>query len=307
MTSYPETNLSASFLNISESYQSHQPLSEVFPVKIGGVARHYLTANDSTEIIEAAKLAIANKIPYRTVGASTAVLVGESGFPGLIIVNQTKGIFPLHEHSQVRVETGTENRQFVNTMATANLGGVEFLSAIPGTIGGAIVTDAQALGKKISSFIKKLTIFEPDSQKIVTLEGGELKEQAFFGAFDEKLVYPPIILTATLQMSFLPQEEIIRRLRIVGTASRRNIVNVFGHLLREKLPPKSIDRTLQKNLKLFKVRYQPEDDLLFIYNGATPTNVKTAISELLAKAKELGIEQNERLTYLGYFDEQVVA
>lgn len=308
MTNYPKTEPSAGFLEvIGDGYVSHQPLSEVMPTRIGGVARHYVVATRVEQIVEAAKFAIEHKIPYRVIGAGTATLVGESGFPGLIIRNQTSNIFCLDSSSLVQCDAGVDNIRLVNSLASRGLGGIEFMSVIPGTVGSAIVTNACALGRRLSSYLRQATLFDPDSKKVVTLKQDEIVRPEFLRAFKSDLVFPPIVLALTLQLTVLTQEEIIRRLGLVKSHLPKTTERVLSHLFDEKISNISSDKTVLARMKHFRVSYDQQSGCLTMKKDATPRGVREIVELINQKAKELGLEQEERLTYLGYFTDEDVA
>jgi len=308
MTNYQEVEALSDFQAIAgASYVSHQPLSQIMPSRLGGVARHYIRAEKVNQIVEAAKIAINNKIPYRVIGAGTATLVGESGFPGLIIQNVTSNIFVLENDSKVCCDSGVENGSFISALASRGRGGVEFLSVIPGTVGSALATNAGSFGRKISSYIRQITLFDPDSKNVISLGQKEIANPEFLKMFRSDLVFPPIILSLTVQLAALTQEEIIRRLGLVKKYLPKTIDKIFSHLLSESVGNISSDKEFSSIMKQAGVSYNQQQGALTIKKDATPTSVRKAIDTIVEKAHQLGIEEDERLTYLGYFNEGDVA
>jgi UDP-N-acetylenolpyruvoylglucosamine reductase len=308
MTSYQPVDVSAGFQAIvDDGYVSHQPLSEIMPTRIGGVARHFIRASQIDQIVESLKLAISNRVPYRIIGSGTATLVGESGFPGLIIKNSTKNIFSLSESSRVSCDSGVENSHLVNQLASRGLGGIEFLSVIPGSVGSAVVTNARSLGRQTVSYVRSVNIFDPDTKKVVAIGQDEIIKPGFQKMFNQELVFPPVILTVTLQLAALTQEEIIRRLGLVKSYLPRTTDRVLSHIFSEEPPKEMFDKELLTTLKQLKVSYDQKSGYLLVKREATPKQVRTAVDAIIQRAREFGVEEDERLTYLGYFSEEAVA
>ncbi|MEX2361826.1 MAG: FAD-binding protein, partial [Patescibacteria group bacterium] len=159
MKNYPVKSVNDIFRDrFGGKFSDHQPLSEVMPMGMGGVSSLFVDALTVVDLVDAAKLAVANKRPYRVIGAGTATLIGESGFPGLIIKNSTRNIFRLDNSSRVVCDSGVDNALLVNSMASQGLGGIELLVTVPGTVGGATITNAQSSNWKFLSYIREICI-----------------------------------------------------------------------------------------------------------------------------------------------------
>ena len=286
-----------------DKFHSHYPLSSVLPINIGGVCRAFITAKTTADLVDAAKIAIENKLPYVVIGIGTAVLVGESGFSGLVIKNNTTNVFKVGESSRIVCDAGVNNFKLINSMATIGLGGMEFLYSIPGTIGGAVVSDAQSEDRSILDYIKEVSLFNADDGAVTTVDKAtfrQLRKQIFSGS----LVYPTIILTVTLQFAQLAQDEIIRRLSVNKRNSNQLKNRSFGYVFSRKLTKININRNTQKQLKALNVSYDKLTDTLTINNSCTPWQLRKAIELISNIAKGFGIETSEKITYLGYYQEE---
>jgi UDP-N-acetylmuramate dehydrogenase len=137
-------------------YQTDQKLKDYTTLKIGGpVSRFYEphTIEDIQEILQDAREADAQLI---VLGRGSNILADDEGFDGWIVhlLDNFKGIEDLGE-GKVRVLAGTTNGELAEALAEMGLGGFEFASGIPGTVGGAVIMNAGAYGGEVIDVITK--------------------------------------------------------------------------------------------------------------------------------------------------------
>ena len=77
-----------------------------------------------------------NNINYIVIGGGSNVLFSDLGFRGLIVVNRSDKVS--FDSNAVRVESGCLLSKLISKCVANSLSGLENLSGIPGTVGGAI-------------------------------------------------------------------------------------------------------------------------------------------------------------------------
>jgi len=119
---------------------------------IGGPARFFYTATNNKEIQEA--LYWAREIfslPYFILGGGSNILVSDKGFPGLVVKVATQKIEVNKE--KIIAEAGVPLALVVKKAKENCLSGLECCIGIPGSVGGAINSNAGAkdnwIGKKV--------------------------------------------------------------------------------------------------------------------------------------------------------------
>ncbi len=291
----------------SSNFSSNQLLSPFVSAKVGGVAEYVVQALSATDLIDAAKLAASQKIEYRVIARGTGTLVSDVGFPGLVIIDRTQGVAFNPETSLVLAASGIEVNKLISACATQGLGGIEFLSAVPGTIGGAVVTNAGYAGNNISTAVKDVTvlIIEGQESKVITVDAAELQFLPYKSLFLKTSSFPPIILTVRLQLARLQQDEIIRRLSFYR--KRNYFINTATSLLGGCFSPPLEDLVapeakLLQRIRIPRFRIQVNNGTIQATNArVTAGNFRDAIKQVTTKATELGVNLEERLTYLGYW------
>ncbi|TSC93747.1 MAG: UDP-N-acetylmuramate dehydrogenase [Candidatus Berkelbacteria bacterium Licking1014_85] len=201
--------------NISSKFQTNIPLSKYSRMRVGGDAKYLLEAKDLNEIISAIKYAQENNIDYIVVGEGANIIFSDYGFDGLVIINQSSTISFL-ENNLVIVDSGVKNNHFVLKCAEKNLGGLDYLAAIPGTIGGAIYGNAGAFGNFITDLIESVTLFLPDGN--IAIKSKSQLKPLYRSTLIKRVAkrdkrLSPIILSAKFKLMSSHSETIIKSIK----------------------------------------------------------------------------------------------
>ncbi len=288
-----------------DRYFRHENIGKYLINGLGGTAEHLVLAQNTGDLVEAAKAAIANKKPYIVIAHGTGSLVSEIGFPGLVIINQTTNMVFPPDKSEAIVDSGVSNSELVNLLASRGYGGLEFLAGIPGTIGGAVATGAERHGQKVLSYVKEIILFMPEKEdgKVMTIKTSELPKR------DNKLLFssfesPPIILGVRLQLAKITEPEIMRRLKLVRKEiDVRNTFGRFGHYLYPEII--SHDISLKDLMRLplpkgIKIDHK-NPDILYYSQINTPGEIRQAIEAVGDFMRQNGCTLEQAIVYLGYW------
>jgi UDP-N-acetylmuramate dehydrogenase len=99
-------------------------------------------------------------------GWGSNVLPSDSGVPGLVILNCATHI-EIGEKGEVIADTGCGFQDLFLKTAQASLAGLEFAVGIPGTLGGALVSNAGAYRSCVSEFLVALEVVFEGERKWV--------------------------------------------------------------------------------------------------------------------------------------------
>ena len=129
----------------------NEPMALHTTLGIGGPARLYSIVKSEDDLKKYIKISSKFKIPYIVIGEGSDILVSDEGYDGFIIVNKIEGI--KSSGQRIIVKSGTNLQTFINYVIDKGMEGVEKLSGIPGTVGGAIFGNAGAYGQTIGDDI----------------------------------------------------------------------------------------------------------------------------------------------------------
>lgn len=146
-------------MNIQENVDLRQHST----MRLGGRARYLAAAKSPGEVQLLVKWAKERNLPFMMIGRGSNIVWRDEGYDGLIMVNQLMGREVLSEdaNSTVIRACGGENwDDLVAWTVDKGLHGIEFLSAIPGTVGAAPVQNIGAYGAELSDVLMEVEAYD---------------------------------------------------------------------------------------------------------------------------------------------------
>ena len=152
----------------------NQLLSAKTSVKVGGPARFLICVSNFDEICYLMKLIKKSNLPWVVIGKGTNLLVRDEGFPGVII--QLDGEFKNLElrGQSIICGAGISNSKLSRFARKLGLSGAEFLSGIPGSVGGAVYMNAGAYGFETKDIVQWIEFMDRNG-KIHNLGSNRLR------------------------------------------------------------------------------------------------------------------------------------
>lgn len=143
------------------------PMTTMFT---GGPARFFVKVNTIDSLREAVIYGHERGLPIFILGGGSNVLVPDQGFPGLVIKIEIKGIAYENTTTGMHVVAGAGETwdDVVRDAVERGLYGVENLSLIPGTVGGAAVQNIGAYGVEVCESILWVEAFDATTGTVKT-------------------------------------------------------------------------------------------------------------------------------------------
>lgn len=116
-------------------------------LKVGGPADLYAVPEDVDDLQALVRQLAEQKMPWLVIGRGYNLLVRDGGIRGAVISLERFSRIEAVGDGRIRAESGAENLAVVRFGQQLGLGGIGFISGIPGTIGGAIRMNAGAYGE----------------------------------------------------------------------------------------------------------------------------------------------------------------
>lgn len=127
------------------NYKTDVLMKDYTTLKIGGPADRFYEPQSLEELQAILAEHSRENRPLIILGNGSNMLFEDEGYEGSVIhIGPALGGMEVLENGQVRVYAGEENGSLAAWLATQGLGGYEFASGIPGTIGGAVIMNAGA-------------------------------------------------------------------------------------------------------------------------------------------------------------------
>ncbi len=173
-----------------------EPLARYTAARLGGPADALVVVHTLPDLIFAAQFAWTQNIPHRILGGGANVLVADSGFRGLVIVNRAAGV-TIGADGMVQAESGASLSTLARRCMTRGLRGLEWAVSVPGTVGGAAINNAGAHGSDMAASVQEVVVHRPTGA--VRYTGTEMG-YAYRASILKGLAEPYLVTTVTLRL-----------------------------------------------------------------------------------------------------------
>lgn len=143
--------------------QENVSLKDHSTMRLGGTARYLAEAATDQEVQELVHWAKEHGVSFMMIGHGSNIVWRDEGYPGLLIVNRLSGREIISEDGEsvlIRAAGGEKWDDLVAWTVEKNLSGIEFLSAIPGTVGAAPVQNIGAYGAELADTLEEVEAFD---------------------------------------------------------------------------------------------------------------------------------------------------
>ncbi len=190
----------------SNRLKNNVPLAPHTTFGIGGPAELFYEARTDRELIGAIKAAHSLKIPYFVLGGGSNILIADQGITGLTIKIQNQKLEV--KDNRIIAKAGTPLSKIVKAARDNALSGLECCMGIPGTIGGAVISNAGSKKEWIGQNVETITILD-ENAKIIKLK----KEECGFKYRDSRFKHrlQEIILEISLRLTSQTKEKIAEK------------------------------------------------------------------------------------------------
>ena len=190
--------------------------------KVGGRADLLVYPENIEDIKETVLYGKKEGLDLFILGLGSNLLVGDKGIRGIVInlARGFKGIRLLNDN-MLDCNAGVSLGLVVSQSAKYGLKGAEFLSGIPGTLGGAVRMNAGAFGSEMKDIIETVTFMNREGE-IIKRD----KESLSFEYRNLNIDDGAIILSATLTLETDDEEEVKKRIKLC--AKERAIKQPLG-------------------------------------------------------------------------------
>lgn len=186
----------------------NEPLSKYTNTKTGGPADILALPKSIEEVKQVIQWTNDHDIALTVLGNASNLIVKDGGIRGVVMIltqlNEIKVV-----NNQILAQSGALLVDVAQVAGQESLTGMEPLSGIPGSVGGAVFMNAGAYGGEIAQVVKSVLVIDRQGQ-LKTYRGNELR----FGYRHSRLQdEDEIVLQATFELSYGNQTEIINHMR----------------------------------------------------------------------------------------------
>ena len=143
-----------------------EDLSKYSWFNLGGPADIFFRPENKDQLIKFLNVIKKNNYKIHILGAGSNTLIRDSGVKGVVIKLGSKfSNIQLLEEDTIEVGASTLDRKVSDFAKNNNISGMEFLSCIPGSIGGAIIMNSGCYGSDISEILSSIKIIDEQGKE----------------------------------------------------------------------------------------------------------------------------------------------
>ena len=145
----------------SENININENLAKYSWFNLGGPADLLFKPSNKKQLINFVKDLHQQNLDLKILGAGSNTLIRDAGVRGVVIKLGSKFTdIKLLEKDIIEVGAGTLDRKISNFAKDKNISGMEFLSCIPGSIGGSITMNSGCYGYDISKILISVNVID---------------------------------------------------------------------------------------------------------------------------------------------------
>jgi UDP-N-acetylmuramate dehydrogenase len=144
-----------------------EPLSRHTTLRVGGPADAWVEPADAADLRALLAACHAAAIPCRPLGIGSNLLVRDGGVRGVVVSMRRLDALERSGPSELRAEAGLGTARLLAATLRAELGGLEFLAGVPGTVGGGLVMNAGTYLGEFKDVTVEVGTLRPDGGEVV--------------------------------------------------------------------------------------------------------------------------------------------
>lgn len=286
-------NLESNFIKkLDGNFRMNVKLSNYSWFNLGGNAEYFYKARDKNQLLKFLIEAKKKKLKTTILGAGSNILFRDKGVKGVVIkLGNGFSYTNLQEKDIVVAGAATLDRKVADFAKENSLENLEFLSCIPGSIGGAIIMNSGCYENDISKVL--LSIQAIDKNKLTEIE--LKKEDINFSYRGTNLSDDLIIISAKFKCIFGKKDKIekkqlnyIKKKKLSQPNQIKTCGSTFKNISEEKKAWMLIKQSGCENLKEGDALISKKHCNFFVNNG----NAKASdIEKLIEKVKKRVFEK----------------
>lgn len=264
-----------------------EPMGAHTTYRTGGPAEAYVYPKTPEEWSFVLKLAQSENIPLHIIGFGSNILVGGKGIGGIVCSTKRMDSV-LVEGENIKAQAGAALDKVCELACEEGLAGMEKLSGIPGSVGGAVYMNAGAFGQETFDCLEYFDVIDFEGRPATLL-----KEDLKYAYRKVKGIENYIVLSASFKLAKSDFTQLIQtRNSILHKRIEKQPLEYPSAGSVFKRPEgdyasRLIDDTGLRGLSVGGAKVSEKHAGFIInFNRATPEDVKTLMGEVRQKVKE---------------------
>lgn len=165
--------IDANFISVRK-IKLNEPLAKHTTFRIGGSARVWVKTDTLNDLKVVLKFIQSNNLKFLVIGSGSNLLVGDSGFEGVVISLGDDFKEIKHNKNKIFSGAGASLTNLINYACSLGLSGLEVLAGIPGQVGGSLFVNAGTQDGSIGNFVEEVFCLDRNAN-VIRLSKKDLK------------------------------------------------------------------------------------------------------------------------------------
>ena len=255
---------------------------------LGGNAEFFFKPNNSNQLLEFLAEAKKNNLKTTILGAGSNTLFRDSGVKGAVIkLGSGFSYTKLINKNIIEAGAATLDRKVSNFAKDNNLTNLEFLSCIPGSIGGAIIMNSGCYENDISKVLLSIQVIDKNNLTLREIKSNDIKFLYRETNLNKNLIIISARfkgLTSNIDKIEKKQSEYIKRKKLSQPSQVKTCGSTFKNIDKNKKAWELIKEAGCDNLEEGDAKISQKHCNFFVNNGAAKS---ADIENLIKKVKKI--------------------
>ncbi len=205
------------FSGLEEIVKTDYPLAKRTWYGLGGPADYFISPKTTEQLKEVVKRCNENEIRIYVMGFGSNLLIGDDGLRAAVIKLEAEQFAQIkYDDQEVTAGAGAELSKLVLTCVEKGLSGIEALTGIPGSVGGAVNMNAGGNFGDVGASVESVTLMD-SAGKVFEKSKPEL-------VFDYRKtnITAKFVLNARLKLNSADPEQIMRTVKEIWIYKKNN-------------------------------------------------------------------------------------
>ncbi len=283
--------------DLNDFIQRNVPLAPFTHLRLGGPAEMLARPRSLEELSCLVRRCFEQRIALRVLGCGCNMLVRDEGVQGVVLRLSEPAFTRIDvEGKRVRAGTGASVSMLISAAARHNLAGLESLVGIPGTVGGALRTNAGDRSGDIGQFVRLVEVLDRQGN-VQVRDRDELHFSDHASNLDD-----PVLLTVEFALESDSADAIVKRMRkawILRKAAQPAVFQTAGRVFKNPRGLSASALIAEAGLARTRVGGAEVSDrdanYIIVHPGATARDVLRLIDLVRSRVQErfnLQLEQD---------------
>ena len=284
--------LENSFINkFGDNLLENVSLSNYSWFNLGGNAEYFYKAKDKNQLIEFLKEARNKNLKTTIIGAGSNILFRDKGVKGAVVkLGKDFSFIKMVNKNTLEVGAATLDRKVANFAKDNNLSNFEFLSCIPGSIGGAITMNSGCYDSDISQVLLSIKAIHKKELSVIEIKKEDIKFLYRGNNLSDDLIFISAKLKGSINKKDTiekKQSDLISRKKLSQPSQIKTCGSTFKNLSKDKKAWMLIKEAGCDNLKEGDAMISKKHCNFFVNNGSAKSlDIENLINKVKKKVFE---------------------